>query len=256
MSLRTAARHAGAVLLLAVLAACSPDGLTGPGDGPSGAGKPPTPTYAPLTVTHTPVLFVHGWNASVSTWTTMRAHFRSQGYTEAELSAFSYNYSQSNATTAKLIATKVDSIRLATGSDKVAIVAHSMGALSARYYTRNLGGDAKVETVVTLGGTNHGTQAAFLCFTAACVEMRTGSSFITALNATDESWGAPRYATWWSNCDEVVNPRSSALLSGGATNSETACISHSALHEDAVVLGQVRAWVDSVKPAPRLLATR
>ncbi len=256
MSLRTAARHAGAALLLAVLAACSPDGLTGPGDGPSGARKPSAPTYAPLTVSHTPVLFVHGWNASASTWTTMRAHFRGQGYTEAELSAFSYNYSQSNATTAKLIATKVDSIRVATGSDKVAIVAHSMGALSARYYTRNLGGDAKVETVVTLGGTNHGTQTAFLCFTTACVEMRTGSSFIATLNATDESWGAPRYATWWSNCDEVINPRSSALLSGDATNSETACISHSALHEDAVVLGQVRAWVDSVKPTPRLLATR
>lgn len=256
MSLRTAARHAGAVLLLAALAACSPDGLTGPGDGLSGARRPSTPTYASLTVAHTPVLFVHGWNASASTWTTMQQRFRDSGYTAAELSAFSYNVSQSNATTAALIASKVDSIRVATGSDKVAIIAHSMGALSARYYTRNLGGDAKVASLVTLGGTNHGTYTATFCFSTACTEMRPGSSFLTALNAIDESWGLPRYGAWWSDCDEVINPRNSALLYGGATNSQTACISHSALHQDATVFVQVRAWVDSVKPTPRLLATR
>jgi triacylglycerol lipase len=121
-----------------------------------------------------------------------------------------------------------------------------MGAMSARYYTRNLGGDAAVASVITLAGANHGTNTAIFCSAVvSCQEMVPGSAFLNALNATDETWGAPRYGTWWSNCDEVINPRSSALLSGGATNTQTACINHSALHEDATVYGQVRDFVKS-----------
>jgi triacylglycerol lipase len=255
MSLRTAARHAGPVLLLSVLTACSPDALTGPTGAALGARKPtpPPPTYATLTVTHTPVLFVHGWNSSAGTWTGMLGRFRAAGYLDTELAAFSYTSSQSNATTAGLIALKVDSIRNATGSERVAIVTHSMGALSARYYTRNLGGDGKVDAVVSLGGPNHGTNTALFCAQTACVEMRPNSSFLSALNTKDETWGAPRYATWWSSCDQVILPQSSTPLSGGATNTQTACMQHSDLQNDATVFGQVRAWVDT-PPAPRLLA--
>jgi triacylglycerol lipase len=74
------------------------------------------------------------------------------------------------------------------------------------------------------------------------------SSFVTALNATDETWGSPRYATWWSSCDEVINPDASALLDG-AVNTQTACIQHSQLHEDATVYAQVRDFVNPATPA-------
>ena len=50
------------------------------------------------------------------------------------------------------------------------------------------------------------------------------------------------YGTWSSPCDEVINPHSSVALNG-ATNTNTACLSHSALHEDATVYGQVRDFV-------------
>jgi len=193
---------------------------------------------------HTPILFVHGWNANASTWNTMVGRFKTDGYQSSELSTFSYNFSLSNATTAQVIAGKVDSIRLATGAAQVAIITHSMGALSARYYVRNLGGDGKVASLVTLGGTNHGTQTAIFCFQTSCREMVPTSSFLKALNATDESWGSPRYGTWESPCDEVISPRSSALLSGGATNTQTACLKHSQLHEDATVYAQVRNFVN------------
>ena len=72
--------------------------------------------------------------------------------------------------------------------------------------------------------------------------MRPGSSFLTALNSGDETPGATRYGTWWSPCDEVINPDSSVPLSG-ATNTQTACMSHSALRENATVYGQVRDFV-------------
>jgi len=223
-----------AALALVALGACG--SITDPGN-PLARRTPRQPK--PI------ILFVHGFNSDATTWNTMIGRFKKDGWQASELVAFSYNWAVSNATTAGIIAQKVDSVRNAAGVAQVAIVSHSMGALSARYYVRNLGGDGKVSALVTLGGTNHGTSTAQLCFYTSCQEMWPNSSFVQALNATDESWGTPRYATWWSPCDDVINPDDSALLSGGATNNKTACISHSALHEDATVYAGVRDWVNA-----------
>lgn len=233
--------------LLAVLGACA-DPITGPGaPGDRLAARKPQPT-------RTPILFVHGWNSSGATWTTMIQRFKRDGWKDAELANFSYNTSRSNAETAALIATKVDSIRLATGAPRVAIVTHSMGALSARYYVRFLQGDGKVDALVSLGGPNHGTTSAYLCLSqSACQEMAPGSGFLGTLNETDETWGTfSRYATWRSPCDEVINPRESPSLAG-ASNTTTACMTHSQLKEDAQVYAQVRDWVKA--PAITVLAT-
>ena len=199
------------------------------------------------------ILFVHGFNSSASIWTTMIGRFRKDGWQASQLASFSYNTSVSNATTAGIIKQKVDSIRQATVGANVVIVGHSMGTLSTRYYTRNLGGDTAVTAVVSLAGANHGTNTAAFCFQTSCREMVPGSAFLTALNATDETWGAPRYATWWSPCDEVINPRSSALLAG-AENTQTACLQHSQMYTDATVYGLVRDFVNPPASAA-ILAT-
>src|SRR3954449_10009140 len=189
---------------------------------------------------HDPILFVHGWNSSGSTWNTMISRFAADGWTTAELNNWSYNYNQSNATTASQIATKVNQILKATCATKVDLISHSMGGLSTRYYVKNLGGGAKVDDYVSLGGPNHGTDTANFCFSTACSEMRIGSSFLTALNSGDETPDVGvNWMTWWSPCDEVINPDSSVALNG-ATNTQTACMSHSSLHEDATVYAQVR----------------
>jgi len=249
MHLHPAVVRFGGLLALLSAAACSdsPFSPLAPGEATfakGGGGKPPKPPPPPPAVTHDPILFIHGWNASSSTWSTMVSRFKADGWTSAELANWSYNFHQSNATTAAIIAQKVDSILAATGATKVDIITHSMGTLSARYYVRNLGGDGKVDAVVSLGGANHGTVTASLCFDVSCVEMRPNSTFLTNLNSIDETWGTPRYATWWSDCDEVINPHSSVLLNG-ATNTQTGCISHSQLHEDVGVYQQVRDWVNT-----------
>jgi triacylglycerol lipase len=231
----------GALVALLLLAACGRDSLfTAPGS--SRDVLPPPPHY--------PIIFVHGYNASAATWLTMVARFKLDGYTDNELVNFSYDYRSSNATTAALIGKKVDSVLLATGAHHVDIITHSMGSLSARYYVRNLlpAGDHRVDAVVNLGGTNHGTVTAFGCTPISCTEMRPYSTFTTRLNATDESWGTPRYATWWSACDEVIYPQTSAKLSGGAVNNQTACLRHSDLHENYTVYTQVR---DLVRQTPQ-----
>ena len=230
--MRLATRLFAAASLI-VLGACS--SITDPGD--LLARKAPPRQPKPI------ILFVHGWNSSGSVWNTMVGRFKQDGWISSELSTFSYNTTVSNATTASIIASKVDSIQRKNGGAQVTLISHSMGALSARYYVRNLGGDGKIAALITLGGTNHGTSTAQLCFQTSCREMWPNSSFLTALNATDETWGSPRYATWWSPCDEVINPDNSALLDG-ASNNQTACLQHSQLHEDATVYGLVRDFVN------------
>lgn len=192
-----------------------------------------------------PILFVHGWNSSSSTWTTMINNFKAAGYTDAELSNWSYDTSRSNVTTAQDVATKVDQLIASSGWSKVNLIAHSMGSLSTRYYLKNLGGTAKVDDWVSLGGPNHGTDTANLCTQTSCRKMRIGSTFLASLNAGDETPGTTTtYQTWWSPCDTVINPDSSVSVSGG-TNTKTACLGHSNLQTDATVFGQVRTAVES-----------
>jgi triacylglycerol esterase/lipase EstA (alpha/beta hydrolase family) len=189
-----------------------------------------------------PILFVHGYVESASLWNTMIGRFEKDGYPKSYLSAYSYNTSQSNKIDAEEVKSKVESLLKTTGATKVDIIAHSMGSLNSRYYIKNLGGEAKVDDWVSLGGPNHGTETANFCFSTSCVEMRVGSTFLKELNATDETPGAVNYGTWWSPCDEIINPDSSVALSG-ATNTQTACISHTALTTDETVYKGVREFV-------------
>jgi triacylglycerol lipase len=209
--------------------------------GSASAGKPGS-GGGTVTPGADPILFVHGWNSSGTVWNTMISRFQADGWTSAQLNNWSYNTAQSNATTAAQVRDKVDQILAATGATKVDVITHSMGALSSRYYLKNLGGDLKVDEWVSLGGPNHGTDFANFCFDTSCGEMRIGSSFLAALNADDETPGAVNYRTWWSPCDDIINPDTSVAISG-ATNTKTACLSHSALYEDATVYGQVRDFV-------------
>ncbi len=189
-----------------------------------------------------PILFVHGYVESASLWNTMIGRFEKDGYSKSSLSAYSYNTSQSNKIDAEEVKTKVEALLKTTGATKVDVIAHSMGSLNSRWYIKFLGGEAKVDDWVSLGGPNHGTETANFCFSASCVEMRVGSTFLKELNATDETPGAVSYGTWWSPCDEIINPDSSVALSG-ATNTQTACISHTALTTDETVYKGVREFV-------------
>ncbi|MFJ8691939.1 esterase/lipase family protein [Streptomyces roseolilacinus] len=189
-----------------------------------------------------PIVFVHGWNSDGSTWQTMADRFRADGWPADHLDRWSYDSTQSNATTAAQLADEIERVLRLTGAAKVDVVTHSMGALSSRYYLKNLGGTAKVDAWVSLAGPNHGTETARWCGGAPCVEMRPGSDFLNALNTGDETPGSPRYATWRSPCDNIINPQSSVALSG-ALNTTTGCLGHSELRTEQTVYDQVRAHV-------------
>lgn len=193
-----------------------------------------------------PILFVHGWSSNESVWDTMVERFEADGWPESHLSAYTYDTSKSNKdSAAKDVKPHVESLITETGAEKVDIVAHSMGSLNSRWYIKDekLGGEETVEEWVSLGGPNHGTNTAYFCFSTACQEMRPGSTFLEELNEGDETPGSVNYGTWWSPCDNIINPDSSVPLEG-ATNTETACISHGALTTDETVYEEVREFVE------------
>lgn len=192
-----------------------------------------------------PILFVHGWSESASLWNTMIGRFEKDGYAKSALMAYSYNTSQSNKVDAeKEVKSHVETLlKNNPGATKVDIISHSMGSLNTRWYIKFDGGESKVDDWVSLGGPNHGTETANACaFQVACQEMEVGSTFLKELNATDETPGVVNYGTWWSPCDEIINPDESVILSG-ATNTKTACMTHAALTTDETVYKEVREFV-------------
>jgi triacylglycerol lipase len=230
-----------------VAATTAPAGAAKTGGG--SGGKTTTTSSSPSSTSTTsstvpagrdPILFVHGWNSSGTVWTTMIDRFKADGYTDSQLTNWSYDTSQSNKTTAAQIGQQIAAIRSRTGAAKVDIISHSMGGLSSRWYAKFVtGGQTDLDDWVSLGGPNHGTDTANFCFSTACSEMRAGSAFLGELNAGDESPGIVNYLTWWSPCDTVINPDSSVAVSG-ARNTQTGCLGHSDLYTDATVYGQVR----------------
>jgi triacylglycerol lipase len=206
------------------------------------AGAAPEPAAAQAT--GDPILFVHGWNSSASTWNTMINRFVAAGVPRNRMLAITYNSNQSNATIAGQVRDAAASLRAQTEAARIDVVTHSMGGLSSRYHLKNLGGTNFVDDWVSLGGPNHGTNTAYLCypFSAGCRDMIPGSSFLNNLNATDETPGSVNYGVFWSSCDEVINPDSSPILSG-ATNVGVGCLGHSDLHANAGVFTQVHSFI-------------
>ncbi|MGP9022437.1 esterase/lipase family protein [Streptomyces sp. BR1] len=209
----------------------------------AGPGFSPGPAAA--AVPHNPVIFVHGYNADPGVWGSLRADLRASGYTDSELFSWGYDTSQSvNEVLSGRFAAYVDQVRAQSGAARVDIVAHSFGSLVTRWYVKFGGGTATVAHWASLAGPNHGTSTAWACalWSQACRDMTPGSYVQRLLADGDETPGAVQYATWWSNCDEVISPDSSVLLTG-ADNHPAGCLKHNDLLSDKGVSQGVRDFL-------------
>jgi triacylglycerol lipase len=209
-----------AVLAAAVLASTAPvaAAATPP---PPGANVPCTPTAD----RPEPVVLVHGTGANrTNSWQAMSPALKAAGHCVYALNYGAYNgsgligvygldYIQRSA---GQLAAFVDRVLAETGASRVDIVGHSQGGLMPRYYVKELGGDAKVDDLVGLAPSNHGTvnplaaPAGLTC--PACRQQHAGSAFLQALNSGDESPGPVSYTNAVTRYDEVVVPYTSGYL--------------------------------------------
>jgi pimeloyl-ACP methyl ester carboxylesterase len=152
----------------------------------------------------TPVLLVHGLVDNRSIFAVMRRSLRRRGFAQV----CSWNYGprpRDVESTAATLARHVERVCEETGHDRVHVVGHSLGGLVARYLVQRLGGDARVDRLVTLGTPHAGSRWAHALPLSVGRQLRPGSPLLRELDRP-----APRCRTEitavYSDLDQVVVP--------------------------------------------------
>jgi triacylglycerol lipase len=101
----------------------------------------------------------------------------------------------------------------ATGLAPV-VVAHSMGGLALRRWWSERGDDARVHHAVTLGTPHRGTWLARFALTRNARQMQQLSGWLQTLAQREPARRAARFTCFYSHCDNIVFPPSTATLDG------------------------------------------
>ncbi len=126
------------------------------------------------------------------------------------------------------------------------LVCHSMGGLVARAWLRAGAGDDRVHQIVTIGSPHHGTAIGNLGsishFVVNGQQMRFHSHWLRELARQESPGRTKRFTCFYSNCDNIVMPATSATLTG-ADNRLVPGVPHLALVLDATVMEQSLAML-------------
>ncbi|MFC8046381.1 esterase/lipase family protein [Nocardia sp. NPDC057353] len=133
------------------------------------------------------VVLVPGQYLGALPYEPLAAALRAEGYDTVVLDLKGFDI----AADAHAIDGAVAAARGAHPGQPVSLVGHSIGALSSRYYLRELGGSAVVERYVAIGAPQYGSPGA--CGQPAAPEACPGTPFMAALNAGDDTPGATTY---------------------------------------------------------------
>ena len=203
-------------------------------------------------------------------------------YGETDLSDFgridALNYIEHSA---EELSSYVNKVLSETGASKVDLVGHSQGGMMPNYYLKFLGGAAKVNELVGLAPSNHGTTedgivtllnefpwapglADLIDFIGApsLVQQEEGSTFMTKLFGSGEPVQAGvKYVVIETDHDEVVTPYTNAFLSGSNVTNiliqeqcPTDPVEHIGMASDSPVLQNVLNQL-SASPNPSFKAT-
>ena len=107
----------------------------------------------------------------------------------------------------------VERVTQATGRVPV-LVCHSMGGLAVRAWLRTHQADQKVHHIVTIGSPHGGTWLGRFSFVMNGQQMRLAGDWVTQLVGGELPGRSARFTCWYSNCDNIVFPASTATLPG------------------------------------------
>ncbi|WP_369139631.1 esterase/lipase family protein [Modestobacter versicolor] len=153
---------------------------------------------------HIPVVLVHGMVDNRSIFTVMRRALRRRGF--AQVCTWNYSPFQRDVqSAAEALGRHVERVCRETGHDRVHVVGHSMGGLVARYLVQRLGGDDRVESLVTLGTPHGGSRWAHVLPTPLVRQLRPGSALIREL-AQPAPGCRTSVTAVYSDLDQMVVP--------------------------------------------------
>jgi triacylglycerol esterase/lipase EstA (alpha/beta hydrolase family) len=100
-----------------------------------------------------------------------------------------------------------------------------MGGLAVRAWLDRYRADARVERVVTIGSPHHGTWVGSAGLVTNARQMAQGSAWLAELSRREPRSRYARFTCYYSHCDNIVFPASSATLSG-ADNRHVSAVAH------------------------------
>jgi len=190
-----------------------------------------------------PLLLVHGVGVNDGVWFALRRNLWRRGLGPV----YTINYGPPLAGIehfAGQLAARIEAICAATGAERVALIAHSMGGLVARAYLRRFGA-ARVEQLITIGTPHHGSMLAYT-FPGCCLaQMHPGNPWLVELNREESARAPVPITSIWSRHDSMVAPQGSSVLRN-AENIALVGIAHNALLGEKAVVELVAT--EFVKP--------
>lgn len=123
------------------------------------------------------------------------------------------------------------------------LLCHSMGGLVARDWLRAGANHDRVANVVTIASPHRGTWLGRYARSGSSLQMQIGSPWLAALAETEKPTLLTRFSCWYSNCDNVVFPASTATLPC-ADNRLVQGLPHVALAFDPALMNAVLQDLD------------
>ena len=186
-------------------------------------------------------VFIHGFFCNRGFWTPWLERLRASGHAFVALDLEPV-FGSMDAYVAQ-IDDAVRRVTDATGLPPL-LVCHSMGGLAARAWLHRMRAEARVHHVVTIATPHQGTWLARFSHGSNGRQMRLQSDWRSQL---DHGMPADRHALftcWYSNCDNIVVPASSATLPG-ADNRLVQGAAHVQLAFTPQVVKDTLSWLDS-----------
>jgi triacylglycerol esterase/lipase EstA (alpha/beta hydrolase family) len=168
------------------------------------------------------VVFIHGFMCNRGFWAPWMRRLRARGcpHVAVNMEPVFGPIEDYRAT----IEEAVQRVTACTGQRPI-LVCHSMGGLAARSWLRTHGAAGRVERVTTIGSPHHGTWLGRFSSRPNGRQMRLGSAWLRQLEQDEAALPRPPWTCWYSNCDNIAFPPSTATLAG-ADNRLLAGLAH------------------------------
>lgn len=157
------------------------------------------------------VVFVHGFVCNRGFWTPWMKELRARGHCFVAVNLEPVFGSIDDYV--PIIGKAVDQVTRATGLPPV-LVCHSMGGLAARAWLCAASAESRVYHVITIGSPHHGTWLAQFSHLKNGTQMKREGDWLRCLEQQEAGGGKEKFTCWYTNCDNIVFPASTATLPG------------------------------------------
>jgi triacylglycerol esterase/lipase EstA (alpha/beta hydrolase family) len=178
------------------------------------------------------IVFVHGFACNRGFWNPWLVRIKQSGQVFSAVSLAPVLGSIDQY--APVIEAAVQRVTAATGLSPL-LICHSMGGLAVRAWLNASQADQRVHHVITIGTPHHGTWLGRFSPSANGRQMRQSSNWLAQLAGLESPQRRQLFTCYYSNCDNIVFPASTATLPG-ADNRLVPGVAHVALAFNETVM--------------------